>query len=96
MLGADEAAKKLEQIQQLWNELQLTKLNSREYTELIHKIYARSVEYQKIIDSRSKPSRNASGRSRIKVRRFPDSPPLKAYSPYRRNSIRMPSPEKSS
>jgi len=57
MPEADEAAKKLEQIQQLWYQVQRTKLNTREYTELIHKIYALSVQYQDIIDSRSEPSK---------------------------------------
>jgi hypothetical protein len=49
------AFNKLKRVQQLWEELGRTKLNSAEYQDIMKNIRALSAEYQLLVDASPRP-----------------------------------------
>jgi hypothetical protein len=49
------ALNKLKRVQQLWEALGRTKLNSAEYQDIMMNIRALSAEYQSLVDASSRP-----------------------------------------
>jgi hypothetical protein len=54
----DQILAKLEQIQQLWMELEHMNIGSLEYETLIKRIHTLSKEYQALVDARLNPSKS--------------------------------------
>jgi hypothetical protein len=52
------AFNKLKRVQQLWEGLGRTKLNSAEYQDIMKNIRALSAEYQSLVDASAKPGKS--------------------------------------